>query len=308
MPRTPYAKLALTYFEQIQRLKRRGLIVENEAKAIHLLESVSYYRLSGYWYPMLAMPKMDHIFKQGSSFDNAFQLYCFDKELRKIVLGELEKIEVAIRAKMIYELSHRHGAFWYTKPELFKGDLLFDAIFLKIEEEYKRSDEQFIVDFRNKYCDPMPPSWMMLELTSFGTLSRIYKNLKGSNDRRVIAHHFGLDDKTFQSWMHSVVYVRNVCAHHGRLWTRVMRISPGVPSKPQFPFLTHTIKYHPVTRIPLNNNRVYFLISMLLYWLNIINKRNRFKEKLFDLLKKYPMVDISAMGFPDDWEREQLWQ
>lgn len=307
MPRVPYTKPALGYAEQLQQLKDRGLIVENDKKALHLLESVSYYRLSGYWYPMLAAPKTAHIFKPGSTFNNAFRLYCFDRELRKLILGELEKIEVAIRAKMIYELSHRHGSFWYTNPAHFRNAANHEKTLSKIGEEYNRSDEKFTVDFKRKYKDPMPPSWMMLELTSFGSLSTLYKNLSGTHDRRAIAHYFGLDDTTFESWLHSIVYVRNVCAHHARLWSRVMRITPAIPTSPRFTFLNHTIIFDSATGRPTNNNRTYFLLSMLIYWLNIINPKHTFKNKLFRLLKPYPMVDVRAMGFPANWEAEPMW-
>jgi len=307
MSRVPYTKPALIYADQLQQLKDRGLIVESDTKALHLLENISYYRLSGYWYPMLAAPKTAHLFKPGSTFNNAFKLYCFDRELRKLILGELEKIEVAIRAKMIYELSHRHNSFWYTNSANFRSPADFRQTLSNIQNEYRRSDEKFIVDFKGKYSDPWPPSWMMLELTSFGSLSKLYKNLSGPHDRRDIAHYFGLDDTTFESWLHSIVYVRNVCAHHSRLWSRVMRITPAIPARPRFIFLNHTIIYDRKTGRPTNNNRTYFLLSMLIYWLNIINPKHTFKNKIFRLLKAYPMVDVRAMGFTDNWETESIW-
>lgn len=113
-----YSKPALSYQNQLDQLKSRGLIVQNDTKALHLLEQVSYYRLSGYWYPLLE-DKTSHHFKPGSTFETSFRLYCFDRELRKLVLAELEKIEVAIRARMIYTLSHKFGPFWFTDPSLF---------------------------------------------------------------------------------------------------------------------------------------------------------------------------------------------
>ncbi len=307
MHRVPYSKPALNYADQLQQLKNRGLIVENDAKALHLLENISYYRLSGYWYPMLSAPKTSHNFKPGSTFNNAFKLYCFDRELRKLISGELEKIEIAVRAKMIYELSQRHGPFWYTNAVHFRNEAQHGTTVAKIIGEYNRSDEKFIVDFKKKYNDPMPPSWIMLEITSFGSLSMLYKNLSGTRDRRDIAHYFGLDDKTFESWLHSIVYVRNVCAHHSRLWSRVMRITPAIPSSSIYNFLNHTINYDPITGQPTNNNRTYFLLSMIIYWLNIINPNHAFKQKLFRLLKSYPMVDVRAMGFPVGWETEVIW-
>ena len=177
MPRVLYTKSALNYADQLQQLKNRGLFIENDAKALHLLENISYYRLSGYLHPMLASPKSAHNFKPGSTFNNGFKLYCYDRELRKIILSELEKIEVAVRAKMIYILSHRHGAFWYTNPAIFKDSGKFGTTLSKIDVEYNRSDEIFISEFKKKYNNPMPPSWMMLEITSFGSLSMLYQNL-----------------------------------------------------------------------------------------------------------------------------------
>ncbi|MCB0511776.1 MAG: Abi family protein, partial [Bacteroidetes bacterium] len=109
MSKTPFNKPALTYFQQLQQLKDRGLAIDNEEKTLHLLETISYYRLSGYWYPLLA-DKENHVFKQGANFDTAFKLYCFDSKLRKLIVCELEKIEIAIRAKMIYILAHKFGA------------------------------------------------------------------------------------------------------------------------------------------------------------------------------------------------------
>ena len=122
MSKVLYSKPALTYAAQLQQLKDRGLQVPNEAKALHLLEAVSYYRLSGYWYPLLSN-KEQHVFKVDASFDTAFNIYKFDRELRLLVLRELEKIEVAVRAKMIYVLSHSRGVFWYLDTKKFASSL-----------------------------------------------------------------------------------------------------------------------------------------------------------------------------------------
>jgi len=311
MPRVPYTKPALTYADQLQQLKNRGLIVENDAKALHLLENISYYRLSGYWHPMLSNPKSAHYFKPGSTFNNIFNLYCYDRELRKMILGELEKIEVAVRAKMIYTLSHKHGAFWYTNSALFRNASKFGVTLSKINAEFTRTDEKFITEFKLKYNDPMPPSWMMLELTSFGSLSMLYQNLQHPHDKRDIAHYFGLDDSTFESWLHSIVYIRNVCAHHSRLWSQVMRISPRIPLTPSNPWIAITSIPNTVAgTLPLNiniNNRTYYLLSMIIYLLNTVNPTHTFKNRLYQLLRKYPMIDIKAMGFPIGWETEPLW-
>lgn len=310
MPKIPYTKPSLNYNQQLQQLKSRGLTVEDDVKALHILNKIGYYRLSGYWYPMLMSPKSNHNFKPGSSFGNAFRIYCFDREMRLLVMSELEKIEVAIRAAMIYELSEIHGPFWYTDSSLFASQSKFTDTLSKIETEYYRTDEKYIQEFKKKYSDPLPPSWMMLELTSFGTLSKLYQNLRITRDKRVIAHRFGLDDTTFESWMHSLVYIRNSCAHHSRLWNKIMRITPKIPLNPANPWIAITTLPNPkdLTVVFPINNRTYYMFSMILYLLKSINPRNTFKSKLMALVKKYPNVDIKAMGFPAGWEQEELWK
>lgn len=297
MPRAPYSKPALTYAQQVAQLQARGLEINNTPRAIHLLESISYYRLSGYWYPML-IDKANHIFKPNSTFQDAFQLYSFDRELRVMVLRALEKIEVSIRAKMIYILSHQHGVFWYQNPILFRNHIGHSRSLGSLQNEYNRSDEEFITAFGSKYSDPLPPSWMMLEITSFGTLSFLYSNLKPGRPKRAIANHFGLTDRIFSSWMHSIVYIRNVCAHHSRFWNRAMSISATMPLSPRKTWLADTT---------VRNDKSYFMLSILLYLMQTINPGNTFVARFKVLLAKYPNVDESAMGFPSTWETEPLW-
>lgn len=114
-----FKKPALTYEQQLNKLQERGLHVEDKAKALHLLEHISYYRLSAYFYPLL-IDQEKHSFAESATFQQAFDMYCFDRELRHLISNEIEKIEVSIRAEMIYRLSHKYDAFWYTYPDLFK--------------------------------------------------------------------------------------------------------------------------------------------------------------------------------------------
>ena len=95
---------------------------------------------------------------------------------------------------------------------------------------------------------------MMLEVSSFGVLSSLYSQLKPGRDKRDIANYFGLSDKALVSWLHCIVYLRNICAHHSRLWNREMRIQPVIPISPHKPFLTKTFYTHPETglTLPLN--------------------------------------------------------
>lgn len=296
-PRNLYNKGALSYGQQLQRLKDRGMAVGNEAKALHLLEKVSYYRLSGYWYPFISN-RATNTFATGATFEAAFNLYCFDRELRLMVLSEIEKIEVAVRAHLIYEYAHTHGPFWYNDQSLFRNQRHHGYLMDSIYQQYGRSDEEFIQAFQRKYSDPIPPSWMLMEIISFGTLSKLYKNLKPSISRRSVASKFGIADRVFESWLHSTVYLRNVCAHHSRMWNRVFQIQPMIPRRTTNSWLS---------TIP-RNDRSYFMLSMLIYLLQEVNPNSTFIVKFRELLNKYPEASVISMGFPTTWESEILWQ
>ena len=299
----PYTKPPLTYQQQLDQLKARGLRVSDEDKALFLLENISYYRLSGYWYPLL-QDKDKHTFIPGATFEQAFQMYCFDKELRKLVMTELEKIEVAVRSKLVYVMSHKHGACWYTDNRLFKDwnqrDIdKFAKISQKLSDEFERSDEQFIASFRMKYHQPAP-SWILLEVVSLGTLSQLYASLKPSRAKREIADYFGLPDAVLKSWLHSLLYTRNICAHHARLWTREMQIAPELPQSPRLPWLS--------APQPASQKSVYMTLCMIRYLLQVVNPSTSLPDKLRKLLAQFPTINPAAMGFPPDWTQELLWQ
>jgi len=297
MSKIAYKEPFLSYIEQVNLLKSRGLSFENEPQALNLLECVSYYRLSNYWHPFLE-DKQNKIFKENANFDAVFELYKFDANLRKIIMEEIEKIEIAVRSKMTYVLSLSNDSFWLENEALFSCSEIYKSLMLSIKKEIDRSDESFVVSFKREYSNDIPPAFMVLEITSFGTLSKLYKYLKPGKYKREIAQFFGLPDVTFESWLHSLVYVRNICAHHARLWNRQMRISPLHPKVYKSKWLDNKQVY---------NNRIYFVLSMLIYLLDIINSKHSFEQKLADLFLKYPNIDKTAMGFPINWQKEHLW-
>ncbi|MHA4739170.1 Abi family protein [Dyadobacter sp. MSC1_007] len=297
--KTHYTKQALSFDQQLKLLIQRGLIIENPDKTLHLLESVSYYRLSAYWHPFLA-DKQNHLFKAGSKFENIFSLYCFDRELRSLIISEVEKIEIAVRAKMIYVLSRKFGPFGYQNPSLYKDHQKFRVqLMSKLMDEYKRSDEEFIKAFKTRYIELLPPSWMAMEIISFGTLSKLFSGLKPGKEKREIAGHFGLTDTVFGNWLHCLVYLRNICAHHSRLWNRVLSIRPQIPLSPRRPYIVNT---------NVSSDRTYYVLCMIRYLLQSVNPNSGFVGKLKQLLNKYPSANLQAMGFPLSWQNESFWQ
>lgn len=127
----------------------------------------------------------------------------------------------------------------------------------------------------------------------------LYTNLLPGTEKRAIAHHFGVSDSVFQTWLHSIVYLRNICAHHSRLWNRSMSIRPQVPRK--------TTKQW-IDTSNVQNNKTYFVLSMMRYLLQTVNPKTTLSSRLKTLLSKYGNVDVRAMNFPVDWENELLWK
>ncbi len=291
-----YNKPQISVSEQIRLLKSDGLAFADENRAQHILENISLFRLKSYLKPLRQHDKRS--FKAGARFEDAYSLYKFDSELRKMLCSEFEKIEVSIRTRLSFTMSDTSGIYWFIDADNFRDSGRHATLVNKLRDELGRSDDDAIVRFKSIYSNEFPPSWMISEVSSFGTLSMIYRWLKAGHARRNLARFYGLSDTVMESWLHSIVYVRNICAHHSRLWNRRLSINAILPRNTHLPFI----------KIPVDNKRVYYVMAIVLYFMQTVNPQNTFAIRLKALLLKYPKVDVRAMGFPAGWEQESLWQ
>ncbi len=237
-----YSKKPLSIDEQIALLESRGLQIADHARARHYLSYISYYRLRAYTYPYQVNTDENHPFQTGTSFDQVLDDYLFDRYLRLLIFDAIERIEIAFRTQVIHHYSMRHGSHWYQEKKHYKKEAYFINDLKVIDNEVDRSVEVFIDHYRDKYDTPYrPPSWMTLEVISFGLLSKLYSNLKMSPEKKIIAGNFGLGHpKLLVSWMHAISNVRNICAHHARLWNRRLAVGPVIPNYTNRPFITDT--------------------------------------------------------------------
>ena len=286
--------------ELIPLLKKRGLTITDEQKAINYLTNIGYFRLSAYCYPLLEAPKTNQHYKHGATFDLVMNMYRFDRKLRILLFNEIEKIEVAIRSAMSNWISDESGdIFWMTELKHFKNPALFEKRLAFIQSELEKSDEDFIIDFRNNYSNPYPPAWMIAEIASFGVLCSTFNNLKYKSIKKKVASHFRLPVSVFASWMVSLVNLRNLCGHHNRTWNRENPLIPADLKTPAFAWINSSTT---------DMKRIYYRICIIKYLLFTISPNNTFTQNLISLLEKYPTVDRRAMGFPDNWRLEPLWQ
>jgi len=197
-------------------------------------------------------------------------------------------------------MSLKYHPFWYFDENLFYDSEIFKVILKGFEEEFLRSKEVFIAHYKTKYDNPkLPPSWMSIELFTLGKLSKHYSNLKYLADKKMIAKYFKIDYSVFESWIHSISYIRNICAHHNRLWNRILAIKSVMPKNPGSIWLNQQ---------NINPQKIYLFLSILKYLLNIINPDTTFSLRLKNLYLDYKNVDIAKMGFPIDWQEEELWK
>lgn len=285
----------MTYEEQADLLASRGLKCDRAALIAHL-EAVSYYRLSGYLYPY---QNDDDTFKDGACFDEAWNSYTFDRRFRLVVLDAIERVEVYIRSRLAYELSHLQGPFGYLERNNLPGlsDDEYDQFIIKAKQCFKRCHEPFADHFKKKYGDAheLPPYWVIVESFDFGLVSKLYKGAPKSI-RKAIANELGVQMPVLASWLHTINTIRNMCAHHARLWNKVLGYKPIVPKG--------DTKWDYVRT---HNNKVFAVLSILNYLLATIAPDSKWKCRLITLLEEYPHIDKSRMGFPEGWQISPLW-
>lgn len=219
----PFGKPATTHAQQVIQLQRRGMIIDDPTAAAFSLQHLNYYRLSAYWLPFEA-DHATHTFRPNTHFSQVLNLYVFDRELRLLVPDAIERVEVSMRSQWAYQLAHHHGPYAHLDAALAFKSHLWRTNLEKLSTEVSRSDEPFIKHIRDTYTEALPPVWAACEVMSLGLLSRWYNNLRPMATRRAIAAVYGVDEKVLESWLRHLSLVRNICAHHGRLWNREFTI------------------------------------------------------------------------------------
>ena len=296
-----YAKPTLDLEAQIALLRQRGLVIPDENRARHYLRFIGYYRLSGYALPFQIDQNADgqHLFQAGVNFEDILDLYVFDRHLRLVVMNAVERIEVAFRTLLSQVMSERQGPHWFMDSGQFVPHFHHTEFMARAKNDIGQGNlpsntcQVFIKHYYQKYGDPeLPPSWMLFEALSLGTVSHIYKHLTRQN-QRAIARPFPLDAQVLGSWMHALTYLRNLAAHHQRLWNRIFTIKP-VQAQAYFPDLR-------------DNTKFYAQAVMTEVLLKVVSPETRWGEKLVALLSEHPRVDPGRLGFPEDWRQRSVW-
>lgn len=303
-------KPAYSILEQIDLLKSRGMLFKDESQAHHFLRNISYYRLKGYWWDMQEN-LATHAFKPQTYFEEVVERYNFDRHLRIILFDAIERIEIALRTKMIHYFALSYGGLWYLDDSLFSQKQINNStktIHLKtvedLKKEFLRSKEIFVLDHITRFPDLEPDAWKILEIASLGTLSKLFKTITPQlPEKSIIAKEMGLNlHNELSSWLESITYVRNMVAHHSRMWSRNMVKKPiDQLNNPKHPWITNPL-------LEAQTKKPYLIISTMVYLCNQITPHHQIKTKLLSLFDSNPSIPIYKLGFLNNWDKEPLWQ
>lgn len=295
-----FAKPPLTVEQQIALLKQRGMTISDDGSSAFYLSQINYYRLVAYWLPFEA-DHATHQFIEGTTFEAVLDLYDFDRSLRLLVLDAIERFEVAVRTRWAYEMAHAHGPHAYLEGNLFRDNDDWKQNLRDLKAAVTRSDETFVRHYITSYSSPeLPPVWAVCEVMSLGLLSRWYKNLGPKQTRKAIASHFGFDQGAFNGVLENLTVVRNICAHHARLWNRTVPAAMPIPKQKPETLVAELNAEHP--------HRLYNSLVVLLHVMDLISPMHSWRRRVLDLLGKHPNVPKESMGFPAGWLDRPLWQ
>lgn len=294
-----YEKPPLTFEQQADLLLSRGMRGDRTAM-IDRLSVVNYYRLSGYWHPF--RKSGESTFRDNTTFDGVWQRYAFDRHFRLLVMDAVERIEVAVRTQLAYHLAHQSGdpfayaddasALPYLKPEERS------RFFAELANETEHSKETFVKHFNATYADEhfYMPIWMAAEVMTFGNVLTLFRGAHG-DIRKQVAKPFGVDDLVLRSWLLTLNTVRNICAHHGRLWNREFGVQPRIPKK--------AMEWH--NPVVTAGQRMFTVLTICKYCLDRIAPQSHWSARWRELLTKYPYIPRGSMGIPSNWEECPIW-
>lgn len=273
--------------EQIENLKSIGLIIKDEEYAKAILNDISYFRLIKAY--SLGFKEKNGKYKPGVTFEQIVELYLFNANFRQITFAQIEKIEINVRCRIANFFAEKYGVLGYLEKSNFANEEYHTVFLQDVEEEIGRNSKApFVRNFRANYEGGQLPIYALVEVFSFGTLSKFFKNMLNV-DKKAVAKTFGIGYTYLESWLESISYVRNICAHYGRLYNAKLSKTP--------------LLYKEYSEAGIGNNKIFSVILCMKYILKNDYHWELYLDEIELLLDKYEMVDIKTMGFPTNWKQ-----
>lgn len=322
-----YSKPHLTIQQQVNLLLNRGLIGD-PVKIADCLESAGYYRLSAYWHPFRRQGASGTLLEdlyQGTTLEQIWSLYRFDRKLRFCLLDAIERIEVALRAQLAYYHTQNNSPFHYATPSYFQKWTNYTIELTRLHERAQKSKNtiDYVAHFFQKYGSSHTalPLWMAMGIFDFGFLVRFYQHSDYSI-KKAIATKWETPEKALSSWLKILQCLRNDCAHHARLWNRCFTAIPLIPRLRPNPFWHYiysdkankwvnshgsNAKFSPFSQ---KANTIFPLIFICSHLLKTIAPSSDWHNRIEKLITQFELAGFpaSGLGLPAHWKQHPLWK
>ena len=276
----------LTVPEQIENLKQLNLQIDDESFANQFLNHVSYFRFIKAY--SLGLKPRNGCYSDSVTFEHLVDLYEFNTEFRQLLFPQIEKIEVTLRCRLSNYFCVTYGVLEYQDPQNFSSPIFHHSFMQEAQNEIKRNRRApFIKNFQENYEGGAIPFYALVEIFSFGTLSKFFKNLKNP-DKKAIASTYQVAFPYLESWIESISYVRNICAHYGRLYNTKLTKKPKLYKEDQ--------------ALGVFNERIFGVLCCMKHLLSEDASWEKFLNDIATLFRKHPKTDIKTMGFPQNWK------
>ena len=271
---------------QIENLISIGLIVADREYAASFLNDVSYFRLIKAF--SLGLKHRNGNYHPEITFEQIVDLYKFNCDFRQLLFSIIERIEVNLRCRLGNYFSSQYGILGYENPDNFVNPAYHSELIEDIEQEIGRNPKSpFVKNFRDNYVDSKIPMYAVVELFSFGTLSKFFKNMKAP-DKKAVAQKYGVGYTYFESWIENIAYVRNLCAHYGRLYNAKLSKTP--------------ILYKQYSEVGIGNQRIYATLLCIKHLVPLDDHWFHFVQNMKAIIAEHPFAKLNLMGFPGNWE------
>jgi abortive infection bacteriophage resistance protein len=304
--KTTYTKPATTINGQADQLIERGLIVTDRERLLRELRTIGYYRLSAYWLPFEQPPPNGQTrskrFVDNTRHEDIIDLYIFDRKLRLLIMEAVERIEIAVRASWTNRLSLASGPHAHIDARNFRDTLEHAALLTQLASAVDRSKDVLVEHYRTNYQLPrLPPLWAVTEVMTMGALTEWVAMTASHAVKRQVAIDLGLPtEAVLNSVLPVLRYVRNICAHHGRLWNRRL-----VVKMMKIKRFKAELTVGPSGEL---DDRLYNFIVVCLHILRVQSPQTSFAGRLAALMDSISDGQRAAMGFPADWRARPIWQ
>ena len=279
-------KPPLSFEEQLDLMIGRGLIVNDRLLATRGLAESNYYRLRGYWLTY----ESGNRFKPGVTFEQIWDTYELDADLRNWMWHAIAPIEIKARTQFAYHMSRECGPIAHENARYFRSTQAHARSIASLTRERNRALKDgvpCVVHNIEKYGDL--PIWAAVEKMSMGTISQLYGNLNPDNNNvaKLIAQNFRIKPFLLKSWLRHLTYIRNICGHHSRLYNRIittranlLKANSGYGGDKEFPTL---------------------LVLKRIYERSWPDRWSMLFEDLLNAFEQRPDVSLLPMGFPENW-------